>query len=393
MTIVVKVTTACNLRCRYCSQGEAGGGFMADATFRRLIDGLPDVLARSGGERLDLLLHGGEPTLLPAKTLDTWAAYAKSILPNANLIMQSNGYAVSGELFEVLRKHRIRVGVSLDGYEELHDANRVNADGEPTFARVLANVKRLQAADLCGGVLMVLDTAQAIDAERLFRFLREHRLSAKINPVIACGRATSRAEEARAIGRNYARLLKELFAVSLRDEFDGQDAPDISPLDKLVAAMLAGSAPGECSYSGACGGDILCVYADGDVGFCGRAGSARQWVYGNLHEQPLVELYGSANAERIRSRADRLRHGHCRDCAYWQCCHGGCAFEAFNATGDLFSPNPGCDDWRELLRYLRTDGLRLLKEKLLRQRARYRKIVAVREKLLQEVDEHGRLVP
>ena len=62
----------------------------------------------------------------------------------------------------------------------------------------------------------------------------------------------------------------------------------------------------ECSYNGKCGSELLCVYPDGEVGFCGRDNLSRHFVYGSLKDKPLLELYHSANAKLIRSRQKEL---------------------------------------------------------------------------------------
>lgn len=108
-------------------------------------------------------------------------------------------------------------------------------------------------------------------------------------------------------------------------------------------------------------------------------------TYGHLQNQSLLELYHSDNAEKIRQRQGYLMAHDCKNCEDWSLCHGGCGFEAVNATGCLEKPYPRCAIRRQLLQYLKTTGIALLKKRLLKQKSEYRTLIQEREKLLGEI--------
>ena len=59
MQVIVKLTNACNLRCKYCSEGDYE--VVSNLSFRllqKLVDDLPELLDNVGEKSIDFLWHG-----------------------------------------------------------------------------------------------------------------------------------------------------------------------------------------------------------------------------------------------------------------------------------------------------------------------------------------------
>lgn len=383
MLFVVKTTTACNFKCVYCSEGDRPARNLPPEVFCKFVDELPEFLARRQDRTVSILWHGGEPMLWGLERLESAMAYAEKKLAedfSLSFSMQSNGYLLDESALDLLERYRVNVGVSLDGYRELQNANRPARGGELTFDKVWQNVLELRRRHLGGSTLMVLNAGQEIDIDKLFAFIKDNRICCKINVLIPCGRAADCAD-IKAVRRSYVRLLKELYERAVREE----DDIIIDPLDKLMEAIILEKSVRECVYNGHCGSHIMCLYSDGAVGFCGRDAKRQLCGCGSLTEHTLEELYSSALAQKVRSRDAYLQQHDCRGCSIWPLCHGGCAFEALQESGDIMTKAPGCEERRELIGYLRTTGLELFRQKLLRKKRRYRAIIAEKKKLLDDV--------
>lgn len=387
MQIIVKGTTACNFRCVYCSEGEKTPVWLEDSLFYKVVDELPAVLEATHDHSIKFLWHGGEPLMMGREFLGRLMDYAIAHLSDhyeVQFSMQSNGYLIDEEWIRFLKKYGVSMGISLDGYPELHDANRPTKDGKPTAAVVLKNIKAMKEAGIMAGTLMVLNTAEPIDDEKLFQFIYENQLSPKIHSVIPCGRARDR-QDTEKIYNNYVDLLIRLYKRIIT-----ADKPIVvEPLNEIMNAILGVAPVRECSFNGSCGRDFICLYPDGEVGFCGRDNESRTLVYGNIREKSLVELYCSSNAERIRARQEYLQAHDCINCKEWNLCHGGCSFEAVNAFGTLEHRYPNCESRRKLIHYLRTEGLQLMKKKLVEEKRKYRIILQEKQKLLEEVKQYA----
>ena len=281
------------------------------------------------------------------------------------------------EWISIFCKFKVGIGISLDGYKELHDNNRLTKNGEATFDLIVKNMQKLKNAGVNYGTLMVLNTSSQINMEALTKCIEEYDLHPKIHSVIACGRASEVASVA--VYENYVELMKELYRYCMESDRN----IIIEPLNELMDTILGVDSVHECSFNGSCGVSVICIYADGSAGFCGRAEHEKDdFTYGSLEDKNLLELYESVNAQRIRSRQQYLKEHDCYGCNYWHLCHGGCAFEAVTATGSLYSKYVNCGMRKSLLDFLQTEGLQLLKEKLIRQKGRYRTLISEKNKLI-----------
>ena len=383
MQIIVKLTTDCNLACSYCSEGDQPSCHLSPQLFAKMVDDLPELLNELELKRLDILFHGGEPMLYGHEELRHLVKLARSRLNDIELTfsMQTNGTLIDNDWIDFFRQENISVGISLDGYPELHDSKRRTKHGKATAAFIMDNIAKMRAAGLRVGTLMVLDSAEAVDVDKLLDLIVEHDLQAKIHPVIACGRAEGRKDE-QTVCENYLLLMKSLLPKALKLATPIK----IQPLDEIMNTILGLAPLRECSFNGSCGKDLICVYADGEVGFCGRDNRTRSLVYGNLANTTLLELYNSDNAKQIRDRQAYLRNHSCQNCRDWDFCHGGCAFEAVNAFGSLTAKYPHCAMRKKLVHYLKTDGIKLLKEAMVQEKIKFRHSMQLKRKMLGEID-------
>lgn len=383
MQIILKMTTACNLNCVYCSEGDNAPQFLPKEIFYKLVDELPPLLDLRKTKDAEFLFHGGEPMLYGKENLKTLIDYAKKNLPayNVNFLMQTNGTLIDDDWINFFKAENISVGISLDGYPELHDKNRRTKNNEPTAEKILCNLQKLRAAGMSVGTLMVLNSAENLDADKLFDFVKKYDLQPKIHSVVACGRAKNR-KDTDEVYSAWVELMKKLLARSI----DEENPQVIEPLDEIFNAILDIAPMRECSFSGSCGINFLSLYPDGEIGFCGRDNFARLLTYGNLKNKNLLELYNSANAEKIRARQDFLKNNSCQNCADWKFCHGGCAFEAVNFFGTLNAKYPNCEERKKFLAWLKTDGLKFIKKAFVREKTKRRKAIQIKQEILQEVE-------
>lgn len=384
MQIIVKLTTNCNLACSYCSEGDKIPQNLDMKVLRKLIDNIPELLDKYKQNSITLLWHGGEPLLVGKAYLVEAMDYAVEKLNNYKLqfAVQTNGTLIDKEWIEIFKRFDVGVGISLDGYKEIHDVNRKDKSGKPTFDKIMANISLLQNNGINVGTLMVLNTTRDINIEKLWTLIKKYHLNVKIHPVIPCGRAENNRHEEQ-IYNNYINLLKKLYKLCINEA----EILVIEPLNETINAILNLSPIRECSFNGTCGQNFICLYPDGAVGFCGRTNNDKNFVYGYLQEYRLINLYESAYADKVRDRQSFLRKNNCKDCTYWNLCYGGCGFEALNAYGTLNAKHPNCEARKKLLKFLQTEGLVLLKQRLIKEKQYYRNAILEKKNLLKELQD------
>ena len=124
-TLVLWLTTRCNLRCAYCYRGEQREMAMPLEVIR-------SALQQAGGAGcpLHVQMAGGEPTL----ELDLVEAVGRMVRrgsPSASLAVQTNGTLVDDRFVELCRRYDISVGVSVDGPPGVQE--RIRGGAAATF--------------------------------------------------------------------------------------------------------------------------------------------------------------------------------------------------------------------------------------------------------------------
>lgn len=118
-SLMLVLTTACNLDCAYCYVGGAGGGGVMELeTAIKALD-----LASSGGGRFHVQLTGGEP-LLAGELVFRILEYIRNNNLPATTAIQTNGVLLDRKIAEALKEAGTAVGVSVDGLPAIQEALR-----------------------------------------------------------------------------------------------------------------------------------------------------------------------------------------------------------------------------------------------------------------------------
>jgi uncharacterized protein len=70
--------------------------------------------------------------------------------------MQSNGTLISPAMIEVLKRHQISTGISLDGPKQINDLGRKDHAAQSTYDRAAEGIRQLQINRLLGGILCTI---------------------------------------------------------------------------------------------------------------------------------------------------------------------------------------------------------------------------------------------
>ena len=87
-------------------------------------------------QRIAIHLHGGEPLLMPKARLDRICHEIRSNLDpvvDVSMTIQTNGMLIDLDWIEIFNKHRVQVGVSLDGAKAHNDAHRLDHSGRSSY--------------------------------------------------------------------------------------------------------------------------------------------------------------------------------------------------------------------------------------------------------------------
>ena len=332
LSLLIKPASGrCNMRCGYCFYREesvrqcgASGSVMSPETLEIL---LRRAFAYADGS-LVLSFQGGEPTLAGASFYSALPAierrYNSRRIPVTHAI-QTNGLAVDAALASELSAQGFLVGVSLDGTQPVHDANRRDAAGCGTWKRVRDTAAGLAAQGIPVNVLCVVTDETAARAEEVIEALWPYGYLQFIpcleNLYDPAGTARLSPEGwglfLKTLWRHYARAARSNRPVSVRI------------LDNWLQ-MLAGYPPESCGMSGRCAPNLT-VESDGTVYPCDFY-ATDEWKLGNIRDSSFFALMRSP---RLASFLDAGASAPaCAGCPYAFLCRGGCRRER-DASGAL----------------------------------------------------------
>lgn len=146
LLMTVAPTLKCNFRCPYCyEQGVEQVGTMSEEVQSQLMDFIEKRI--SDIKNFDLTWIGGEP-LLAIDVIDSLTEKILSLCKkydvNYKASMVSNGYLLNEDIIQRLKKNKVEsIQITLDGPPEKHNQKRIMPNGEPTFDRILENIKKV----------------------------------------------------------------------------------------------------------------------------------------------------------------------------------------------------------------------------------------------------------
>lgn len=317
-----ELTLRCNMRCLHCGSS-AGQPRSNELTVEEGFS-LIDQLIELGTEVLTL--SGGEPMTHPA-----WDQYAKRLIDGGvRTYMISNGLLLERNIGRLSACGIKRLGVSIDGCEEMHDHIR-NYPG--CFKQAMHGIAAAHEAGIKVGAVTHISGANKHLLEDMYKVMLDNRLDFwQIQIAFKQGRMKEHPQyelmpsDLPAIADFVARCQKEgKLPVVPGDNFGYYEEP----------AMRA--KPWKGCFAGR---HLLGIDADGSVKGC--LSMSRDFVEGNIRTEPLRKIWEDPNRFRYNRYFDvNMLKGHCRGCPHAIPCRAGCTACAVSYSGERFD-NPYC---------------------------------------------------
>jgi uncharacterized protein len=344
LTVTIKPTWVCNLRCHYCYQGRAlpvrRKGMMSEP----VLDACIRTASRLPVETVDLQWIGGE-TLAPGvaffrSALDLTERHAVEGGPRLVHWLQTNLTLIDEEWVAFLEENadRLVLSVSYDFFEDYFRLTQRNGDraARHQWGRIQRALALLQRHDIEFGCLTTLDrNALAIPAAAWFeqwvaQDIRRVGLQFDYGDVFGFG-------DSRAMGepwRPYIDFLDEIIALQAAHNPEHPDRPVLLRESLYLYNKLTGVRDdgwtGSCHHSASlCGQYFWTIDVDGSVyGMCDAFMAedvAAEFRLGNVVDGDLRDLKNADAFAALTERQYDLKHSEiCRDCSVYRYCKGGC---------------------------------------------------------------------
>ena len=329
--LCLHVAHTCNLNCAYCfaSQGKYHGE-RAVMSFEGGKQALDFLIANSGTRRnLEVDFFGGEP-LMNFQVVKDLVAYARSIEKehhkNFRFTLTTNGLLIDDDVIDFANREMSNVVLSLDGRKEIHDRYRVDYAGNGSWERIVPKFQKLVAARGEKNYYMrgTFTHANPDFLKDIQQMLDLGFTELSMEPVVcAPGDPSALTEEDFPVVCEQYEKLAELM---LRRDKEGKPFT-------FYHYMLDLSG-GPCIYKriSGCGSgtEYMAVTPWGDLYPCHQFVGDEKFKLGNIWD-------GVTNTERRAEFAacNVYAHPECRDCWARLYCSGGCAANAYHATGAI----------------------------------------------------------
>ena len=329
--LCLHIAHTCNLNCSYCfaSQGKYHGdrAVMSYEVGKRALD----FLIENSGTRhnLEVDFFGGEP-LMNFQVVKDLVAYARSIEKekgkNFRFTLTTNGVLVDDDVIDFANSECSNVVLSLDGRKEVHDRYRVDYAGNGSWEKIVPKFQKFVEAR--GGKEYYMrgtfthanpdflnDIKQMLD-------LGFNELS--MEPVV-CAKDDPSAlteEDMEIVMKQY----EELASLMLERDKEGRPFTFYHYMIDLTG--------GPCIYKriSGCGSgtEYMAVTPWGDLYPCHQFVGEERFKLGDIWQgvtnKDIQNEFAACNV---------YAHPECRDCWARLYCSGGCAANAYHATGSV----------------------------------------------------------
>ena len=342
--LCLHIAHTCNLNCEYCfaSQGKYHGerAVMSFEVGKRALDFLVE---NSGSRRnLEVDFFGGEP-LMNFEVVKDLVAYARSIEKEKNknfrFTLTTNGLLIDDDVIDFANRECSNVVLSLDGRKEIHDRYRVDYAGNGSWERIVPKFQKLVKAR--GGkdyYMRGTFTHQNPDFLEDIKVMLDLGFSElSMEPVVcAPGDASELTESDMVVVKEQYEKLAELM---LERDREGKPFTFYHYMIDLTG--------GPCIYKriSGCGSgtEYMAVTPWGDLYPCHQFVGDEKFKLGDIwngvtNKKCQCEFAGC----NVYARPD------CADCWAKLYCSGGCAANAYHATGSVKGVyKSGCELFRK----------------------------------------------
>ena len=329
--LCLHIAHTCNLNCSYCfaSQGKYHGerAVMSLEVGKRALDFL---IENSGSRRnLEVDFFGGEP-LLNFEVVKELVAYARSIekIHNKNFrfTLTTNGVLIDDDVIDFSNREMSNVVLSLDGRREIHDRFRVDYAGNGSFDKIVPKFQKLVNAREGKNYYMRGTFTHAnpdfLEDIKVMLDLGFKELS--MEPVVCApgDEAELTEDDIEIVMEQYEKLAELMLEKSKTGE------------GFTFYHYMIDLKGGPCIYKriSGCGSgtEYMAVTPWGDLYPCHQFVGEDRYKLGNIYD-------GVTNTEAQREFAECNVYAkpECRDCWARLYCSGGCAANAYHATGSV----------------------------------------------------------
>lgn len=322
--LIKPASSLCNMHCRYCFYYDVSEhrkiksyGIMSEEVMHALID---RSLALSEDATITYAFQGGEPTLAKISYFKQFVAYVNKHRKKHTIhyALQTNAILLNEEWADFFLENKFLIGISLDGYAELHDYFRIDKNHQNTFKKVMKSINLLKDKGVEFNILSVLNSTLAKHPQKLFSFYLKNDL--KYVQLIPCIPGLDEENNPYSLSpKQFSSFYKKYFDLWL-EELKKGNYMSVTLFDNIIP-MFIGRLPQQCGMLGKCAPQFV-IESNGDVFPCDFY-VLDEYQCGNIINDDLSAL---AQKEVLIKflQEERRNCKACDDCPFISICHRNC---------------------------------------------------------------------
>lgn len=362
------VSFTCNLDCAYCfylpkgeEQGMLHKNVMSDEVLEAFI---PRYIKECPSDHVFFTWQGGEPLLAGRKFFEKAFAlqsqYAEGkVIENA---IQTNATLIDDKWCELFLKHKILLGVSIDGPADIHDKYRKDKQGGGSHDKVMAGIECLKRHKVPFNTLTCVNESNCDKPLEVYNFSKEIGSTyMQFSEVVET--TPERTDMDKVLGEyqtkpfsvkpeSYGKFMSAIFHEWV---FKDSDKIHIRQFESLISNAM-GLGHVSCVFENCCP-DNFVLEANGDIYECDQAVYPKYKLANvvdlakledlagipcsvngenpcSCESQSLAKSFKELKAARLTANKKQLS-SDCQNCIYLAYCHGGCVKHRINEQGGV----------------------------------------------------------
>lgn len=357
--LVLNVSNACNLNCRYCYAVNGSYGqektLMDEKVAIRTIDYFYNLYEGIN----NIQFFGGEPLLNPEiiqiiciYILNRYNKNEISKLPVFSIV--TNGTIMSPEILEILSAYNIQVTISIDGPQFIHDHLR----GEGTFNKIIKNIEYLKSKNIDIGIECTFTNYHLIngfDVSDLMEFFyKQLGLHVTHIPPVAVPKDNELYIDKNDLIKSYTKAIK--FAL---DTLNKKDYKLESYTLRLLRALIYKK---RIEVYCPAGVTTLSISSEGDIYPCFMFTGNKEFLIGNVFENKISSIRLST-VSKLLKEISKWNDPKCCSCWARSLCFG-CIGNDYILSGHIRN-KPQCDFNRKIIEFFLLNSCKILKDPII----------------------------
>ncbi|WP_191400327.1 radical SAM/SPASM domain-containing protein [Flavonifractor sp. An306] len=318
LSIIIKPTTMCNLRCAYCyDASKCHEEVMSNEILEKSISSVLPYY-----KHVTYIWHGGEPLVLPLSFYDKAFEYQSKYRREGQIVnnfMQSNGSLIDEATAEFIKSKNIGIGISFDGpyNEQVRGCTKETLNG-------LEHLRKLGGRNIVQTVVGAHNIEQLVE---IYNYFKDIDVGVRFSHIFNAGAAKDD-KKLLLDEEKYVYHMCELFDIWSTDL---NCKIPVLPFEELARIILFNKNK-TCTYK-RCQYQWIGIESDGSIYPCGRY-YPEEYKLGNIiHFDDIRDVFNTTKYQTFVQQAEE-RYLKCqRSCELFRYCEGGCNNNAILENG------------------------------------------------------------